>query len=85
MTEKVNHPSHYNELPAFCPHCGRAIECIDVVRHMDFDLGNAMKYIWRAGYKDKDATIVDLQKAIWYLADKIHQLEQATASKNTSS
>lgn len=72
-TENVNRPKHYNGIPG--------IECIDVVRHFDFNLGNAIKYIWRAGLKKdkgrslKDKKIEDLEKAIWYLEDEINQLK----------
>ena len=54
--------------------CG--IEVIDITRHMNFDLGNAVKYILRAGKKclkkdERQAKIEDLQKAIWYINDEI--------------
>lgn len=74
--DKVNHPSHYTWLKDKA-----GIEVIDITRHMDFDLGNAVKYILRAGHKtekgynDKDKTIEDLKKAIWYINDKIKTLE----------
>lgn len=58
MSDAVNHPSHYNSHPT-------GIECIQVVEHMGFNLGNAIKYIWRADLKS-DA-IEDLQKAKWYV------------------
>lgn len=61
---KVNHPDHYNQL---------AIECIEVVRHFNFNRGNAIKYIWRAGLKG-DA-VEDLEKAIWYLRDEIDRIK----------
>ena len=64
--EKVNHPRHYNRHPS-------GIECIEIVRHMNFNLGNAVKYIWRAGLKDTDAEIQDLEKAVWYLNDEIQR------------
>lgn len=57
--DEVNHPPHYNSHPS-------GIECIDVVEHMNFNLGNAIKYIWRAGLKNDDAT-KDLEKARWYI------------------
>lgn len=63
----VEHPSWYNKNPS-------GIECIEVARHLNFNLGNAMKYIWRAGFKTKDST-EDLKKAIWYLNDEISRLE----------
>ena len=58
MTESVNHPKHYTQHPS-------GIECITVVEHMGFNLGNAVKYIWRADLK-ADA-IEDLEKAKWYI------------------
>jgi len=75
---KVEHPSHYIWLKEKC-----GIEVIDITRNMDFDLGNAIKYILRAGrkhedgYDDKSKTIEDLKKAIWYINDEINMLENA--------
>ena len=75
--DNVNHPSHYSWLKDKC-----GIEVIDVTRHLDFDLGNAVKYILRAGKKkdsslnDKEKTIEDLKKAVWYINDKIKMLEK---------
>lgn len=74
--DKVNHPSHYTWLKDLC-----GIEVIDITRHMDFDLGNSIKYILRCGrksedgYSNKDKTIEDLKKAIFYINDKINMLE----------
>lgn len=70
--DPVNHPTHYAS-EAKCSGCNEPIECIDVVRHMSFDQGNAMKYLWRAG--KKDATVQDLKKAVWYIQDMISQIE----------
>lgn len=70
----VNHPPHYNLLPTTCKKCGHPIECIDVVRHMNFNRGNAVKYIWRAGAKNPHSELEDLEKAIWYLQDEIKRL-----------
>lgn len=67
--DPVNHPPHYSGIPAQCSSCGEFIECIDVVRHLGFNLGNAIKYVWRADFKGKP--IEDLEKAAWYLADEI--------------
>lgn len=64
LTDSVNHPKHYNSHPS-------GIECIDVVEHMGFNLGNAIKYIWRADEKGND--IVDLQKAAWYVNREIEK------------
>ena len=75
--ERVFSPSHYTWLKELC-----GIEVIDITRHMDFDLGNSIKYILRAGYKseeglsDKEKAIEDLKKAIWYINDKIKMLEK---------
>lgn len=74
---KVNHPSHYTWLKDLC-----GIEVIDITRHLDFDLGNAIKYILRCGHKsengytNKEKTIEDLRKAVWYLNDKIKMLNE---------
>lgn len=68
--DNVNHPKHYTSLRSKCSKCGNDIECIDVTRHLGFNLGNAIKYIWRANFKNK--TKEDLEKAIWYLKDFIN-------------
>lgn len=73
QADNVNHPPHYRASSAKCE-CGKQIECIDVTRHMDFNLGNALKYIWRSNHKGKP--IEDLKKAIWYLNDEIKKREQ---------
>jgi hypothetical protein len=69
MPDPVNHPSHYRSHPS-------GVECISITEHMNFNLGNAMKYIWRAGLKDSDPT-QDLQKARWYVEREIARLTQA--------
>lgn len=75
MTEPVdlvNHPPHYKSGDAKCSNCGTPIECIDIVRHMVFNVGNAIKYMWRLGKKD-DA-VQELKKARWYINDEIKRL-----------
>ena len=73
--DNVNHPPHYTWLKDKC-----GIEVIDITRHMDFCLGNAIKYILRAGHKqemgltDNQKEIEDLRKAIFYIKDRIKQL-----------
>ena len=62
----VDHPKHYNTHPS-------GVECIQVVEHMGFNLGNAVKYIWRAG--EKGAAIEDLKKAEWYIRREINRRE----------
>ena len=66
MTDPVNHPAHYTGHPS-------GIEAIQVTEHFNFCLGNAIKYIWRAGLKG-DA-LQDLRKARWYLDREIKRLE----------
>lgn len=58
MTDPVNHPAHYTEHPS-------GVECIQITEHMGFNLGNAVKYIWRADLKG--SAIEDLEKARWYI------------------
>jgi Protein of unknwon function (DUF3310) len=70
--DNVNHPPHYNNSPAKCE-CGRRIECIDVTRHYPFNIGNAIKYLWR--YEQKEG-ITSLKKAIWYIQDAINEMEK---------
>lgn len=69
MKEKVNHPKHYNSHPS-------GVECIEIVRHMNFNLGNVVKYLWRAGLKGKGVELEDLKKAAWYLNDEIERREK---------
>ena len=68
MSEQVNHPTHYNT--------GK-IEVIEIIedQRLGFHLGNAVKYILRAGKKDPTKTIEDLQKAKWYLERKTELLK----------
>ena len=66
--DEVNQPKHYVSHP-----CG--VECIQVVEHMNFCLGNAIKYIWRAGLKTEDQ-IKDLKKARWYIDREISRIEK---------
>ena len=74
MSDAVNHPKHYNALGAKCRSCGADIECIDVVERMSFNLGNAVKYCWRADLKHGNE---DLRKAIWYLQRELSNREAA--------
>lgn len=65
--DAVNHPSHYTK---FKEEAG--VEAIEITRHLDFDRGNAIKYILRCGEKEKGnikKAIEDINKAIWYLND----------------
>ncbi|WNM68992.1 hypothetical protein SEA_TRIBLETROUBLE_51 [Mycobacterium Phage TribleTrouble] len=73
--DMVEHPSHYTSSKAHCKGCGRQIECIDVVEHMGYSLGNVTKYVWRCDLKH-DA-IEDLRKARQYLDFEIAKRERA--------
>jgi len=64
--DPVNHPSHYTSHPS-------GVECIEITRHMNFNLGNVVKYVWRSGLKDGVVPIEDLEKAQWYLNDEIER------------
>jgi len=70
----VDHPAHYNAHPT-------GVECIDIIEHYTFNIGNAIKYLWRAGFKSKDP-VEDLEKAVWYTMREIAKLkaERAKAS-----
>ena len=79
INDLVNHPPHYTAHPS-------GVECIQVTEHMNFCLGNAVKYIWRADLKG-DA-IEDLKKAVWYVNREIERrkaLPTATSTKASSS
>lgn len=65
----VNHPAHYTGHPS-------GVECIQITEHMNFNLGNVIKYVWRAF--DKGATIQDLEKAKWYLSREIERISRGT-------
>jgi hypothetical protein len=87
--DAVNHPSHYTTntpiIRIKCE-CGKVvevpIECIDVIRNMPSWKGNAIKYLWREGLKEdaeldiKQKTIQDLEKATWYIKDRIKELKK---------
>lgn len=62
--DPINHPPHYTMHPS-------GVECIQITEHMGFNLGNAVKYIWRADLKD-DA-LADLRKAAWYVQREIER------------
>ena len=72
--DNVNHPAHYNSHPS-------GIECIEIARHHNFNIGNAIKYLWRAGLKsekgmeDADKQVEDLRKAIFYINDEIERIK----------
>ncbi len=65
MSDNVNHPKHYTEHPS-------GVECIQITEHMNFCLGNSLKYLWRASLKG--TKIEDLEKAIWYIKREIERI-----------
>lgn len=71
--DNVNHPKHYTSDPS-------GVECIEITRHRNFNIGNAIKYLWRAGLKEdpsKDILqkqVEDLRKAVFYINDEITRL-----------
>jgi hypothetical protein len=64
--DPVNHPKYYTAHPS-------GVECIQITEHLNFCLGNAVKYIWRAGEKDQEKEIEDLEKGAWYLSREIQK------------
>ncbi|CAB4197131.1 SaV-like [uncultured Caudovirales phage] len=64
--DRVDRPPHYTSHPS-------GVECIEVTEHMNFNLGNAIKYIWRADLKGK--SVEDLSKAGWYIAREIQRIK----------
>ncbi len=77
MHDPVNHPAHYTD---------GQIKVIDFIddKQLSYCLGNAVKYISRAGKKDPTKTIEDLQKAVWYLNHEIEKRKREAAQCTTS-
>jgi len=67
MTDNINHPKHYTSHKS-------GVECIQITEHMSFNLGNAIKYLWRAD--EKGAPLDDLKKAAWYIQREIAKREK---------
>ena len=68
--DPVNHPSHYAQ------GWSNGAEVIDIAENLNFNRGNAVKYIARAGTKDPAKEVEDLQKAQWYLTREIERLQK---------
>ena len=71
MTDMVNHPPHYTSDPS-------GVECIQITQHRNFCVGNAIKYLWRAGLKNRElegSMTEDLKKAIFYINKEIERIE----------
>jgi hypothetical protein len=66
--DPVNHPFHYTSHPS-------GVECITVTECFNFNVGNAIKYLWRAGLKSPDAA-QDLEKALWYVEREIARIKK---------
>lgn len=80
-TEQVSHPSHYAWLKDLC-----GVEPLDICRHLDFNTGNAIKYLLRKDKMDGNKTktekrIEDLRKAIFYINDEINELNGRNMEK----
>lgn len=75
--DMVNHPPHYTSDPS-------GVECITITRHRNFNIGNAIKYLWRNGRKDdpslagRGKQLEDLRKAVFYINNEIERIEQLT-------
>ena len=65
--DEVNHPAHYTAY--------EGVEVIQLTEQMNFNRGNAVKYIARAGLKSYDTEIQDLKKALWYIQREINRME----------
>ena len=77
-SEQVSHPSHYAWLKDLC-----GVEPLDICRHLDFNTGNAIKYLLRKDKVDGNKTktekrIEDLHKAVFYIQDEIKLLKHGT-------
>lgn len=70
-SDNINKPKHYTSHPS-------GVECIIVAEHMGFNLGNAIKYVWRADLK---GGVEDLKKAEWYIRREIGKREKENAEK----
>lgn len=68
MDDQINHPKHYTQHPS-------GVECIDVIEHMTFNIGAAVKYLWRQGLKEGNSSVQDLKKAVWYINREIDRIE----------
>lgn len=81
MKNDATNPEHYKSDPS-------GVECIEITEHRDFCIGNAIKYLWRAGLKVSTVPvadeITDLKKAIWYIERKIKLLEARAETTQAS-
>jgi hypothetical protein len=75
MNDNVNHPKHYNSHPS-------GVECIEITEHMNFCLGNAVKYCFRGGNKVSSEEIQDLQKGVWYAKREMESFPERYSVRN---
>lgn len=73
MNDPVNNPDHYTYV--------NGVECIEVTENFNFNRGNAIKYIWRAGFKGD--VIQDLAKARWYIEREMDRLERIRSTEES--
>jgi hypothetical protein len=69
----VNHPPHYTSHPS-------GVEAIDITQHFNFNIGNAIKYLWRAGLKGNATQ--DLEKAEWYIKKELERVKAFEQNSN---
>lgn len=69
--EAVNHPRHYASHPS-------GVECISIIQWFPFNIGTAIKYLWRCGLKPGADEVEDLRKAIFYIEQEIRRKQFAT-------
>jgi len=74
MPSQVDHPPHYNQHPT-------GVECIDIIEHFTFNIGNAIKYLWRAD--EKGDWVKDLEKAVWYVRRELERVKKFPTKNNT--
>lgn len=72
--QTINHPKHYNSHPS-------GVECITIVEQFNFNIGNAIKYLWRSGLKTENP-VEDLKKALWYVQREINRIENEANSNS---
>ena len=72
QVDAVNSPKHYTQSKS-------GVECIQITEHLNFCIGNAIKYLWRS--EDKNNKIEDLKKAIWYINREIGRIENEDKDK----
>lgn len=73
--QSVRHPEHYTSHPS-------GVECIDIVKHHNFCIGNVIKYCWRQGLKDGESNIKDLMKARQYIEFEIERIRNETSNSD---